>query len=341
VRASRLLQLILLLQANGRTTAERIASELEVSVRTVYRDVEALSQAGVPVYAEPGHGGGIELVGGYQTRLTGLSEPEVAALSLAGVPGAAAQLGLGQLLGVAQAKVDASLPPQLRRSARLVRERFLVDLPGWFRRADDVPLLPAVSAAVWDGVRLDVRYRRGERVVRRRLDPLGLVLKGGTWYLVAGARRPDGVRSYRVDRLQAVAPRSERVARPDGFDLARAWAEAGRSFARDLQRLEVRALIAADRLGRLRAVLPDPAGADAAASAGPAGSDGRCEVLIRSESVDVAHDELLPLAADVEVLEPRELRERLAATGRLLAVRHGAATGRAGRPGARGAQMAG
>jgi predicted DNA-binding transcriptional regulator YafY len=322
VRASRLVQLLLLLQTRGRTTAARLAEELEVSVRTVYRDVEALAAAGVPIWTESGPGGGIQLVDGYQTRLTGLTAPEATALGLAGVPAAAAQLGLGAMLVAAQTKVDAALPPELRARASRLRERFLVDAPGWFERREDVPALSELSRAVWDGRRVHIRYERSDRVVERWLDPLGLVLKGAAWYLVADASRPAGVRSYRVSRVRAVDVLDEPADRPADFDLATVWADIGRSFDRELRRLAVTVLIPHDQLWRLRHALPDPSGSQAIDSAGPPAADGRCRVVVPTESVEVGHDELLRLGPHVEVLDPPELRALLAATGRAIARHH-------------------
>ena len=322
VRASRLLQLLMVLQRDGRTTADALAVELEVSVRTIYRDVEALGSAGVPIYGESGPGGGIQLIGGFETRLTGLTGPEATALGLAGIPSVAADLGLGSLLVAAQSKVDAALPPELRARTSRLRERFLVDVPGWFRVPEAVPALADLAGALWDGHRVDIRYRRRDRVVRRRLDPLGLVLKGSTWYLVAGAARPAGVRTFRVSRVESVRVRPEAASRPAGFDLAATWADVGRSFERDLRRYVVRARVVGDQLWRLRHALPEPSATAAVDSAGPPDADGWCPVTVHSESLEVAHDELLRVGAALEVLDPPELRARLAATGRALAARH-------------------
>ena len=322
MRAGRLVQLLLVLQRRGRTTADDLAAELEVSVRTVYRDVEALSASGVPIYGESGPGGGIELVGGYETRLTGLTGPEATALALAGVPSAAADLGLGSVLVAAQSKVDAALPPELRARTARLRERFLVDVPGWFQAPEPVPALGPLAAALWDGRRIDIRYQRGDRLVRRRLDPLGLVLKGSIWYLVAHAHRPAGVRTFRVSRVRGVTVRDEPAHRPPHFDLATTWADVGRSFDRDLRRYVVHALVDGDRLHLLRHALPEPSGRQAMDSAGPPGPDGRCAVTIHSESLEVAHDELLRVGRALEVIDPLDLRHAIAATGRALAAHH-------------------
>lgn len=316
------MQLLLLLQRRGRVTAEALAAELEVSVRTIYRDVEALAMAGVPIFGERGTGGGIALVGGYETRLTGLTEPEAAALTLAGIPEAAAQLGLGSVLVAAQAKVDAALPAELRGRATRLRDRFLVDMPGWFRKPDDVPALAALSAAVWDGRRVDIRYRRGERVLRRRVDPLGVVLKNGVWYVLATAGRPRTMRTYRVSRVVSVSARSEAVERPGGFDLSSAWEAASVGFERDLRSYEVSALVRTDQLWRLRIALPEPSATDAVESAAPSHRAGWSRVRVNSESAEIAADELIRVGAALEVLEPAEVRDHIVATARALVRRH-------------------
>src|SRR5881409_1647000 len=185
MRASRLVSLLLLLQARGGMTASDLAHELEVSVRTIHRDVEALGAAGVPIYAERGPAGGIRLVDGYRTRLTGMTSEEAQALFLSGLPGPAAELGLGTVVSAAQLKVLAALPPELRARASRVTQRFHLDAPGWFRSAEAVSHLEQLAEAVWDGRRIEIRYRRADRVQNRVVEPLGLVLKGGIWYLVA------------------------------------------------------------------------------------------------------------------------------------------------------------
>jgi predicted DNA-binding transcriptional regulator YafY len=317
-----LVQLLLVLQTRGRRTAADLAEELEVTTRTIYRDVEALSAAGVPIYAESGHGGGIQLIDGYRTDLTGLTDQEAGVLALAGVPDAAAQLGLGSVLLAAQAKVDAALPSELRIRATRLRERFLVDAPGWFQEPEPVELLEPLSTAVWDGSRIEIRYRRGDGEVTRILDPLGLVLKAGVWYLVAATRHPVSVRTYRISRVLGLETLDERAERPAGFDLAATWADSSRRFDRDIRPLPVTALVPTRELWRLRYALTEGAAAEALATAQPT-DDGRSRLTIHAESVEVAHDELLRLGPHVEVLEPAELRAALAATGATIAAKHG------------------
>ncbi|HEY6057481.1 MAG TPA: WYL domain-containing protein, partial [Candidatus Limnocylindrales bacterium] len=237
MRASRLVNVLLLLQTRGRMTADELARELEVSARTVQRDLEALSLAGVPVYVERGRYGGARLVEGYRTRLTGLTPDEAEALFLSGLPGAAAELGLGTVLAAAQLKVLAALPPELRARASRVRERFFLDAPGWFRTPDEQPHLAVLASAAWDDRRVRIRYRRGEEVMDRVIEPLGLVLKGGTWYAVAS--RDGEFRTYRVSRIEEAVPLDEHFDRPVGFDLAAHWESSAAAFEESFSRVPV------------------------------------------------------------------------------------------------------
>src|SRR6185436_13516526 len=185
MRASRLVSLLLVLQNRGQLTAAELARELEVSERTIFRDVEALAAAGIPIYAERGPHGGVRLVDGYRTRLTGMTQDEAGALFLSGVPGPAAELGLGTVMAAARLKVLAALPPELRSRASRLVERFHLDVTGWFQTGEEAPLLGVLSEAVWESRAIDIAYDRGDRLVARRLLPLGLVLKAGIWYVVA------------------------------------------------------------------------------------------------------------------------------------------------------------
>ena len=301
-------------------TAEELARELEVSVRTVYRDLEALSAAGVPVWAERGPGGGLQLVDGYRTRLTGLSTDEAEALFLSGLPGPAAQLGLGTVLAAAQLKVLAALPPELRGRAARVRERFQLDAPGWFRAQDQLPCLATVAQAVWEDRRLRVRYRRPEEVVSRLLDPLGLVLKAGIWYLVA--RREGELRTYRVSRVAEAELTDERLERPPDFDLGRYWEASTTAFEEGLAQLDVTLRVAVEALDDL-AYAVGAATLRTALAAEPAPDEaGWLTLQVRLRTIEESHDDLLRLGARVEVLEPLELRGRLAATTAAMAQRY-------------------
>ncbi|RJO69282.1 YafY family transcriptional regulator [Nocardia panacis] len=310
MRASRLVRLLLLLQTRGHTTAARLAAELEVSVRTVYRDIEALSEAGVPIYCEQGRAGGVRLVDGYRTRLTGLTSEEADAVLLAGLPGAAADLGLGTVLATAQLKVLAALPPELRGRATRIADRVHIDAPGWFHRAEETPALAAVADALWADRRLRIRYGRKDKEAARTVDPLGLVLKAGTWYLVAA--HGDEIRSYRVGRIAEVEPIEETFDRPPDFDLTAHWDTAAAEFARTMLRVRARLRVSAAHLFLLRSG-NDPAAVTAALeSAGQPDADGWVELTLPAESYEVLAHGILPLGEYAEVLEPPQLRARMA-----------------------------
>ena len=209
MRASRLVSFLLVLQTRGQLTAEELAERLEVSERTVQRDAQALAAAGVPIVSVRGPAGGYRLERGYRTKLTGLDATEAEALFV----GPAAELGLGRELAAARLKLLASLPDELQDRAGRAAQLFHVDMRGWFREEDRVPHLPAIAGALWRGRRLDIRYREGAAVVARRLDPLGLVLKAGVWYLLA-RRRGRGARLPRLaHRLREGARGPRRRAR--------------------------------------------------------------------------------------------------------------------------------
>ncbi|MEV0321742.1 helix-turn-helix transcriptional regulator [Streptomyces sp. NPDC050658] len=321
MRADRLLALLLLLQNRGRMTAPELAAELEVSVRTVYRDVEALAASGVPVYAERGPAGGFRLMDGYRTRLTGLTDDEADSLALAGMPAAAADLGLGAELVTAQLKLGAALPSGLGERSRRIQERFLLDAEGWFRTADPAPLLPVVADAVWRRRVLRVHYRRWGGEVRRELHPLGLVLKAGNWYLVASAE--GSVRTYGVSRLLdvTVPDRDEPADRPAGFDLAAYWATAAKELQARVLRGTAHVRVSPAGL-RLLPVLFGAAGTRAVETAGEPDQDGWRAVDLEVETLPVAVSDLLRLGVEAEVLGPPELRAELARTVTGLAQRY-------------------
>ncbi|MFJ2767311.1 helix-turn-helix transcriptional regulator [Streptomyces sp. NPDC087300] len=312
MRADRLLALLLLLQNRGRMSAPELAAELEVSVRTVYRDAEALAAAGVPVYAERGPAGGFRLLDGYRTRLTGLTDDEADSLALAGLPTAAAELGLGAELATAQLKLTAALPAGLGERSRRIQERFHLDATAWFRTAEPAPLLAEVADAVWRRRVLRGHYRRWGGDVRRVLHPLGLVLKAGTWYLAATASADGVVRTYRVSRfLELTVTEEESAEGPEGFDLAAYWARASSGLEARVLRGTARLRLSPAGL-RLLPALFGAAGDRAVAGAGGADHDGWAEVDLDVEELRVAVADILRLGLDAEVLGPPELRAEVA-----------------------------
>ncbi|MFC4591539.1 helix-turn-helix transcriptional regulator [Sphaerisporangium corydalis] len=327
MRASRLLSLLLLLQARGRMTAAELSEELEVSVRTVYRDVEALSSAGVPVYADRGPTGGYQLLDGYRTRLNGLTSEEASSLFLAGLPGPAAQLGLAEVAAAAELKLLSALPPEPRSHASRMRERFLMDVPGWYRAADEVPHLGRVADAVWEGREIRMLYRRwGPAEVVRQVRPYGLVLKGGSWYLVA-APADAAPRTYRVSRIVTAEVLPVPFARPEDFDLTAFWQAYSAEFADRMYTAEASVRLAPGAEEMLRFTVGSRPADAALASAGPPGEDGRRVLRLPIESVRHACWLLLRMGASVEVLDPPELRSMIAATVADLSALYGPSLG--------------
>lgn len=319
MRASRLLSLLLLLQTRGGMTAAALADELEVSVRTVHRDVEALGAAGIPVYAERGPHGGIRLVDGYRTRLTGMTSEEADALFLSGLPGPAAELGLGTVVASSRLKVLAALPVELRGRATRLLERFHLDAGGWFRQGDTVPWLARVAEAVWDGLRIEIEYDRGDRSVRRLIDPLGLVLKAGTWYLVAA--HEGQLRTYRVSRMLDVTVTDERCRRPEAFDLGTYWSESIAAYEKETPRLDLTLRVRRSASRWLEDVIDGASLARAAELPDPDPDEWRTLRL----TLDWPHEvpgRLLALGGAIEVLEPADLRARIAALATEAAARY-------------------
>ncbi|MZD05921.1 WYL domain-containing protein [Streptomyces sp. SID5785] len=328
MRAARLIKMVLLLQARPGMTAAELARELEVSERTVTRDAQALSEAGVPVYADRGRAGGYRLIGGYRTRLTGLARGEAEALFLSGVPGALRDMGLEDAASAARLKVSAALQPALRDASRTAAQRFHLDAPGWFHEPHTPELLAVVAGAVWEDRVVRVGYLRGsgdrEPVrVERELEPYGLVLKAGVWYLAARVRdgSADPLRVYRLDRLESVEPGGPFV-RDGDFDLPAFWAERAAQFARSILRDTVVLRLTAAGVRRLPEVTDAAAAREAVAAAGPADAAGTVTVTLPVESWDVAFTQLLALGPEVEVVAPAELRERCATAARAAAARY-------------------
>lgn len=337
MRAARLIKMVLLLQSRPSMTAAELARELEVSERTVTRDAQALSEAGVPVYADRGRAGGYRLIGGYRTRLTGLARGEAEALFLSGVPGALREMGLEDTASAARLKVAAALLPSLRDAPRTAAQRFHLDAPAWFSEPPTPESLSAVAEAVWDDRPVLARYRRGpgDTDVERTLEPYGLVLKAGVWYLCARVppepagpgpgteTGPGTFRVYRVDRFTSVevsghrGPVSgqgthERFTRDDAFDLPAFWEERAEQFARSILRAEVVVRLSAEGARRLPYAVDPVSARDALSAGGEPDERGRVTVTLGVESAEVAHAQLAALGPEAEVLAPPELRARFA-----------------------------
>ena len=315
MRASRLVSLLLLLQHRGRVTAAELAEALEVSVRTIYRDLEALSAAGVPVYAEPGRNGGCQLVDGYRTRLTGLTAKEAEALFATGMTGPVGELGFGTVLGAAQLKLLAALPKELADRAASGTPA----LP--LRRTHLVSLVTQRAAPRGLGRRGlgrpagRHRYRHpgADEAAPRTLDPFGLVNKAGVWYLVA--RREGEMRTYRVSRVHHVTSLDEHFDRPPAFDLAEHWNASVAGYESLLPPVDVEARASTHGFEELGWMTRTSGRAIKAHTMQP---DGWTRCTIAFESLDDAYVDLMRLGADVEILAPESLRSRMAATARAL-----------------------
>jgi predicted DNA-binding transcriptional regulator YafY len=319
MRASRLLSMLMLLRSRGRLSAPVLAQELNVSVRTVYRDVDHLSAAGVPVWAETGRLGGICLREGWRTQLTGLTAPEARAVFMAGLPGPAAELGLGEAMAAAQLKLLAALPGEARDDAARIADCFHLDPVDWFRAASPPALLQAVADAVWRRRRLAVRYESWQARSDRVLEPLGLVLKAGTWYLAA--RRVDAAepRAYRLAAIETLQTLDETFTAPKRFNLAAWWRASTARFEAGVYTGTARLRVTEPAFDRLCGISPVVASA-ALASAMPSDRESWVDVEVPVESTQHATQALLALGPEAEVLSPPGLRDALAdAAARMLA----------------------
>jgi len=321
VRADRLVSLALLLQARGRMSARDLAAELEVSVRTIYRDISALNTAGIPVMAEPGRSGGCRLVDGYRFPLRGLAADEAEALLILGVPPAVAELGLADALAGAHRKVSALGETAAESLVHL-------DMPRWFHGSEAVPRLRTLAEAVRAGRQVRLGYRRdgAATAAERVVGPLGLVNKAGTWYLVASAARRAEPLVYRAGRIASAQLLPDATVRPAGFDLVAFWEAWSAEFVSGRPRVEVRARLSVAALAALPYVFGD-AGKEAARSAGPPDEQGSREAVLTFEDERAAAQRLAGFGGEVEVLFPPSVRERLVATARQLLDRYATPSG--------------
>lgn len=316
MRADRLLSIMLLLQIYRRLTAGELARRLEVSERTIHRDMEALSAAGVPVVAERGAGGGWALAGGYRTNLTGLNEAEVRTLFAATPARLLADLDLDKASEAARVKLLAALPEWARAGAEYARQRIHVDAGGWGGAGEAVPHLRAIQEAVWQGRKLHLAYPReggGGATAERLVDPLGLVAKGGVWYLVASSG--GEVRSYRVSRVASARASDEPCARPAGFDLAAYWAASVARFRAEVPRFD--ATFRAHR--SVLHLLPYAGRFSRVESAGEPDAAGWAGVRMRFQFEEDACGFALGFGTRVELVEPAYLREKLSRMAREVA----------------------
>lgn len=307
MRAQRLLSILMQLQVNRRMTARDLAHKLEVSERTILRDMEALSSSGVPVVADRGAGGGWSLLAEYETKLTGLSPAEIQSLFVSHAPKFAADLGLQRSSEDAWTKLQAALPRGARHQADFVRQRILIDARGWRSPADSASSLPALLDALWRDRQVRFRY---ESVLSepsdRTVDPLGLVARGSTWYLIAN--RDSELRTYRVSRIREPEILDAPAQRPAGFDLAAYWERSAAEFREKLPQFHAVFLVKPSAMHwiryrgwRLEEETPE---------------GQRVRVCVRFDAEVEALHFALSLAADLEVIEPVELRAQVCTAAR-------------------------
>ncbi|MDN3262067.1 WYL domain-containing protein [Streptomyces sp. CSDS2] len=320
MKSDRLLSILLLLQTRGRVPAPELAERLEVSVRTIYRDIEALSAAGVPVYAERGRHGGIGLLAGFRTDVTGLTADESRALFVLAAQGAHAALGLDAALASALRKVMAALPAPHRPAAEVTSRRVLVDATRWKSGPERAADLAVLQDAVFSDRRLRLRYRHsGEREVRTyTVDPYGLVAKAGVWYLVADRRgRP---RLFRADRVRRARLLDEPVRRRPGVELADVWEELRRRVEEREAGVEVTVRVRRELADMFRRMV-------AAELTAEPEDDGESPWVTARLAYPAlrAVRQLLAFSDRVEVLDPPEARAELVAGARSVLALYGEA----------------
>ncbi|MGH8104989.1 MAG: helix-turn-helix transcriptional regulator [Arenimonas sp.] len=311
MRASRLLSILMLLQTRGRMSAPALAAELEVSQRTILRDIDHLSAAGVPIWSDRGRDGGFQLREGWSTNLTGLTENEAQALFLAGLPTAAAELGLGSASASARLKMLASLPDALRDNAEQVNGRLHFDPIDWFRAAIPTDHLQAIADCVWHQRIAKMQYESWTGSKARTIKPLGLILKAGAWYMAALADEAKEPRTYRLSNIQQLTITGNTFRRPKKFDLAEFWKQSTRRFETEIY-TGVATLLVTQRGMKRLLELSAAVGEAARKTADPdLNNEGWTKVVVPIESVDFAAGQMLSIGVDVQVLQPAALRNRM------------------------------
>jgi predicted DNA-binding transcriptional regulator YafY len=305
MRADRLVSILLLLQTHRRLTTRELAARLEVSQRTIHRDMDALSAAGIPVVADRGAHGGWSLLEPYQTNLTGLTDAEIRALFLTTPARLLTDLGLRQAHSAALIKLQAALPAA-QQDAINIRERILFDVPGWQPSKAEDTCFPFVQEAVLSSRRLRMIYERSDgTTVEREVDPLGLVVKGQTWYLVAAVE--EEIRTYRVSRVQDAQVLDAPARRPPDFNLAQFWAKSSEEFVASLPRYPARLRIHPEWIGRV----PGWWRFGRVEHIDPPDETGWHTVRVNFEVLEEAAGSVLACGPFAEVIAPEELKQRV------------------------------
>ena len=301
MKASRLLSILMILQARKHRTADQLAEELEVSTRTIHRDVDELSASGVPIYAERGRQGGFRLLDGYQTRLTGLDADEASALMLSGIGTALDDLGLKDALSQSERKLMAALPEPTRAKAALVADRFHLDPLGWYRQKDVTPFVTQIAKAVWADQQISISYDGWKGRVQRDLDPIAIVLKAGVWYLIG---RAETMRVYRIANVRDLNLRGETFNRPADFDVSGFWADWTQNFETRIRSDRARLRVTSRGLRLLTNM-----GLSPIEIIPVKGQSDMSDVELTVEEESSAVREILSLGAEAEVINPAALRK--------------------------------
>ena len=316
MRADRLISLLMLLQTKGLMTAQELAERLEVSPRTIYRDLDALSAAGVPVYAERGPQGGCMLLESYRTNLTGLKEDEVRALFMFTVPGLLADLGVHKASEAAMLKLTAALPIPFQQDVAQLRNRIHLDAAPWFQPEEPVPHLPLIQEAVWQQRRVRLVYRRGDGLwIKRLVSPYGLVAKTSIWYVVVGIQERHWV--YRVSRIMEAEMTEVQFQRPPAFNLADYWTQWCRRFERSQDKFAVTLRVSPTGVPGLVQAFGDGLYQVLEAAVE---ENGRLSFSLTFASEEAACQRLLGLGTAVEIIEPASLRQKILEISRDLIV---------------------
>lgn len=324
MKASRLLSILMLLQARGHMTAPALAVALEVSERTILRDIDQLSAAGVPLWGDRGRNGGFQLRAGWSTELTGMTEPEANALLLAGLPGAATELGLGAAAASARLKLVASLPNEWREQADRVGARLHIDSVDWYRAQEKPVYLKELADAVWNSFKIRIKYESWNGIVNRELEPLGLILKAGTWYIAARIVNEIKVRTYRVSSVLELETSRKNFKRPAKFELADYWCESAKRFEAELYRLQAKIRVSPRAMKWLLNARTKITVLAPVVRRKKSKTDWQ-DVLMPIESIEHGARQLLAFGGEIEVLEPPDLRTKIIEDAHAVIARHHAA----------------
>ncbi|MBW8350972.1 YafY family transcriptional regulator [Bacillus sp. IITD106] len=306
MRGDRLISILLLLQSQGQMTAKELAERLEVSERTIYRDMDALSGIGVPIFAERGKNGGWSLLDGYQTDLTGLKESEIRALFVSPSPSLLDDLGMTRTSDEARHKLIASLPSIYRENAKEVWSRIHIDTASWRKRKEKTASFEILKKAIWKDHKIKIVYKRADGKTNERIvKPLGLVAKGDLWYFIA-SKDNDDIRNYRVSRIQYAEPINETFERPKNFDLAQYWDSSTKSFLEKLPTYEVWTEVKKSILPRLQFSGRFVRIMDVENS-----GEEWIRVRLSFDTEEEAKGYILGFADQIKVLKPKELRHMI------------------------------